>query len=239
MRLVPLLPASPVTSIDQVVGVMTAIEGALPEADGVRCFNHLYLEVTRAVRTAIGQSGGFHDVPFLDRLDLVFAQLYFDMLAAAERDSSKVPPAWRPLLGTRSTAGISPLQFALAGMNAHINRDLPIGIVRVFEALGGSPLQADDRHEDFKRVNDILATVEATTKAEFMTGLVGAVDAVGAPVDDRVAMWDVRAAREAAWTNAKVIWSLRPMGPLHDDYIDRLDRFTGFASSALLVPVRV
>jgi Family of unknown function (DUF5995) len=41
----------------------------------------------------------------------------------------------KPLLCARRNGGIARLQFALAGMNAHINRDLPQGIVQVFEAL--------------------------------------------------------------------------------------------------------
>jgi hypothetical protein len=47
---------------------------------------------------------------------------------------------------------------------------------------------------------------------------------------------DVRAAREAAWTNAEVLWTLRPSPALHDAFFARLDRLTGFAGRGLLLP---
>jgi hypothetical protein len=232
-----LLPREPVTSIEQVVGVMTAIEQTLPDSDGVRWFNHLYLRVTQGVRAAVRSPQDFQDPVFLDRLDVVFAQLYFDAIAAGERDVNAAPPAWRPLLRERSTRGLHPVQFALAGMNAHINRDLPAGIVAVYEELGGTPADSGARHDDFERVNGILELVEAQVKTEFATGIVGTVDSLTAPVDDHVAMWNVRAARDAAWTSAEVLWALRPTPALRQDYFNRLDRFTGFAGCGLLAPI--
>ena len=47
-------------------------------------------------------------------------------------------------------------------------------------------------------------------------------------------MWKVRAARDAAWTNAQVLWTLRTNPALRRDYFEKLDRFTGFASRGLL-----
>jgi hypothetical protein len=233
---VPLL-TKPAASIDQVVGVMTAIEQALPTSDGLWWFNHVYLRVTLSVRAAMSSASSFGDRVFLERLDVVFANLYFDALAAGETTPGAAPHAWRPLLSSRTLANVHPLQFALAGMNAHINRDLPWGIVTVFEQLGGEPRQNDGRHDDFVRVNDLLEAVEQEIKEEFATGVVGKVDALTAPVDDRIAMWNVRAAREAAWTNAEVLWALKPTPALQRDYFDRLDRFTGFAARGLLAPI--
>ena len=76
-----MLPKIPSASIDEVVGVMTAIELALPKSDGLWWFNHLYLRVTLGVRAAMTTTS-FRDPAFLERLDIVFADLYFDALAA-------------------------------------------------------------------------------------------------------------------------------------------------------------
>ena len=46
------------------------------------------------------------------------------------------PSAWVPLFAQRSRRGVAPLQFALAGMNAHINRDLPVALVTTCRELG-------------------------------------------------------------------------------------------------------
>jgi hypothetical protein len=231
----PMLPKAPSASIDDVVRVMTAIDLALPTSDGLWWFNHLYLRVTLGVRAAMAATS-FHDTAFLERLDVVFADLYFDALAAGGGMPDAAPPAWRPLLSSRTAAHVHPLQFALAGMNAHINRDLPSGIVTVFEQMGGAPAPADARHDDFERVNAVLETVESQIKEEFATGVIGAVDALTAPVDDQLAIFSVRAARDTAWTNAQVLWALKPTPILQRDYFDRLDRFTGFAARALLAP---
>lgn len=232
----PMLPKTPSASVDEVVGVMTAIELALPKSDGLWWFNHLYLRVTLGVRAAMTTTS-FHDTAFLERLDVVFADLYFDALGAGDGRPDAAPPAWRPLLSSRTAAHVHPLQFALAGMNAHINRDLPWGIVTVFEQMGGAPRPTDTRHDDFERVNAILETVEGQIKEEFATGVIATVDTLTAPVDDRLAIFSVRAARDTAWTNAQVLWALKPTPALQQDYFDRLDRFTGFAARGLLAPL--
>jgi hypothetical protein len=222
-----------VQTVDEVVATMTRLEEALPRSDGLWWFNHLYLRVTLGVRSAIG-STAFGDPRFLDRLDVAFGNLYFDAVSAGDANPDAAPPAWKPLLRLRQAAGIEPLQFALAGMNAHINRDLPVGIVAVCQELGGAPEVWSVSHDDFERVNGILESVEGQVKGEFLSGALGKIDAATAPLDDRVAMWNVRAARANAWTNAQVLWTLRPTPALRVDYFEKLDRFTGFASRGLL-----
>ena len=39
------------------------------------------------------------------------------------------------MLANRSETHIAPMQFALAGMNAHINHDLPMAVVKTCEDL--------------------------------------------------------------------------------------------------------
>jgi hypothetical protein len=238
MSLQPVLLATPVHSIESAVAVMEAIDAALPDDDGVKWFNRLYLRVTVAVGKAVGEAR-FHDAGFLRRLDVEFANLYFSALASGLGGVAAAPSAWRPLLESRSTRGIARLQFALAGMNAHINRDLPEGIIRSFTALGGDPLTADQREQDFDSVNGILEQVEQDVKIEFATGIVGSIDRIGGPVDDAVAMWKVRAARSTAWTNAQVLWGLRHVPRLRDRFFTRLDSLVGMAGRALLVPCDV
>jgi hypothetical protein len=233
--LIQALQRAPVHSIDEAIGLMQAIDDTLPDADGVKWFNRLYLRVTVSVGNAVGGTT-FHDAAFLTTLDVVFANLYFAALAAGSVDTDGAPSAWRPLLQARFTPGIKRIQFALAGMNAHINRDLPDGIVQSFLALGGDPLTHDLREQDFDSVNDILERVEEEVKTEFTIGLVGTLDQLGGPVDDAVAMWKLRAARSAAWTNAQVLWGLRGLPLLRGRFFSRLDSLVGLAGRGLLLP---
>jgi hypothetical protein len=235
MSLTQILNHAPVHSIEEAIVIMRAIDESLPDSDGVKWFNRLYLRVTVSVGSAVG-GATFNDEAFLTKLDVIFANLYFSALVAASIDVRAAPSAWRPLFRARNTPGIARIQFALAGMNAHINRDLPDGIVQSFLALGGDPITADLREQDFDSVNDILERVEQEVKTEFTVGVVGDVDRLGGPVDDAVAMWKVREARSAAWTNAQVLWGLRGLPPLRDRFFAKLDGLVGMTGRGLLVP---
>ena len=221
-------------TVAEVVEIMEMLDRELSDADGLWWFNRLYLRVTLAVRSAV-TTATFRDPAFLERLDVVFANLYFDAVAAGDADPQAAPSAWRPLFESRHKGGILSIQFALAGMNAHINRDLPAGIVATYLATDGAPGHTGARYADFDKVNDLLEKVETQIKNEFSTGIVGLVDSASGEVDDAVAMWKVRAARDTAWTNAEVLWALQTSPALRDTFFARLDRFAGFAGRGLLV----
>jgi Family of unknown function (DUF5995) len=228
--------ATPAQTIDDVIAKMTAIDASLADADGLKWFNRLYLQVSVGVRAEVA-GAAFEDKPFLTALDVVFANLYFAAVSGAEARPATPPRAWRPLFDSRRSPGIARLQFALAGMNAHINRDLPEALVRAFRQLGGTPLAITPRRRDFDRVNDLLERVEEQAKRDFTLGVVGDIDRLAGRLDDIKAMWSVREARATAWTNAEVLWTLQQTPPLNERYFDRLDRLTGFAGRGLLVPV--
>ena len=88
----PILAQTPVDGIEDVVARMTAIDQALLPADGISCFNKLYLEVTKGVLSAVGQTT-FADPSFLTTLDVAFANLFFAALSAFEAGSPETPHA--------------------------------------------------------------------------------------------------------------------------------------------------
>jgi hypothetical protein len=233
--LTSILAGAPARSIDDAVALMTAIDRSLPDTDGVKWFNRLYLRVTEQVRGAVVVDS-FSDPEFMAALDVDFANLYFDALARGEPRVEDAPAAWRPLLDCRHRPGIARLQFALAGMNAHNNRDLAAGIVQVFARLGGDPASAEARRRDFDSLNDLLERVQEQVKPEFSTGVIGVIDEIAGRTDDVAAMWKVRKARGAAWTNAEVLWTLQPFPRLRTSFFDKLDGLTGLASRGLLLP---
>jgi hypothetical protein len=219
----------PAASVADVIQLLTDTDQLLADNDGLKWFNHLYLTVTTAMRDAIAK-GTFNDAMWVSQLDVIFANLYFDALAMG----SAAPAAWRPLLTARPDPGLAKIQFALAGMNAHINRDLPVAIVEIYQANGEVPDRSAPHYSDYETVNGILETVETQVKQEFTTGILGVVDAATGPLDDVLAMWSVRAARDAAWTHAEVLWSLRNNPTLQNDFLATLDDFAGFAGRGLL-----
>jgi Family of unknown function (DUF5995) len=220
-------------TIADVIARMKEIDGSLPRKDGVAYFNRLYLQVTEAVLAA-SEHTTFEDPRFLDRLDVVFAGLYFDAEATIP-SGAPCPVAWRPLIEERSQPH-APIQFALAGMNAHINHDLPLAVVQTCEALGRAVDDDTPQYADYERVNSILGTVEGQVAGWFDTGLIADLeDVVPQQVDNALAMWSVVTARELAWDHAKVIWRLRDLPELATAYTDVLARTTELSGRAMLV----
>ena len=123
-------------ALAEVIARMEEIEAGLPPRDGVRAFNELYLAVTRAVAAELGDHD-FDDPSFLARLDSVFADLYFRAFAAAGGGRHRMHG--NPLFDARAEPQIASIQFALAGMNAHINYDLSVALVETCEELGVTP----------------------------------------------------------------------------------------------------
>ena len=230
------LRAPPVTDVPAAIERFHAIEAALPGNDGIVWFTRLYRGVTEAVRDRLARQR-FKDPACLGRLDVVFANLYLDALRAWAAAPSKAPRAWAPLFAVRSAPRIAPIQFALAGMNAHINRDLPVALVTTWQELGLELEAPSPQHDDYEKVNVLLAQTEAKVKHWFDTGFVGDVDAALGSADDRIAMWNVGRARDAAWVQGEALWALRGVGFLGHRYLDTLDRLVGFAGRGLLVPL--
>ncbi len=214
-------------TIADVIVRLRQIGDDLPPRDGVACFTRLYLGMTESVSEA---EGDFASPEFLTRLDVRFANLYFRAL-------EDPPPAWAPLLEARRRPGIAPIQFALAGMNAHINRDLPLALVQTCEELGLELRRDGPEHADFLAVNPLLVATEARVKRDFLTGDLAVADEALGEVDDAIAIWNVERARDAAWTNAETLWSLRASPDLADAFLLALDRMVGFAGRGLLRPV--
>ncbi len=221
-------------TIPDVAARLQAIDGAVPTRDGVGWFNKLYLRVTETIEAS---PQPLRDPAFLQRLDVVFANLYLAALQAWLADPAKAPRAWEPLFACRRKKNIAPIQFALAGMNAHINRDLPVALVAVARERGVDLARARPQHQDYLQMNALLARTEAKVKRWFSTGFVGVVDVALGSSDDRIAMWNVERARDAAWVQAQALWTLRSAPPLAKRYLETLDRTVGFAGRGLLVPV--
>jgi hypothetical protein len=223
------------STLPEVVARFRATTGSLRPSDGVACFTRLYLEVTEGVQAQLA-GVTFADPRFLARLDVVFADLF---LQALDAPPAHVPHAWAPLFEERATRGIAPLQFALAGMSAHTNRDLPVALVTTCRDLGIALEDGTPQHADFLRVNGVLASVEARVKSRYLTGWLRSVDRLLHRVDrldDVVAMWDVARARDAAWANGEALWALRDEHEVSARYVLALDRMVGLTARGLLVP---
>ncbi len=229
------------TTVPGVIERMRRIDAELEPADGVAVFNRMYLTVTQrieAILTAPGTEAGgartrFTHAEVMADLDVRFANLWLTAYDAAAAGRA-VPTVWRPLFDERG-GGRWPIQYAISGMNSHIEHDLPIAVVETCRARA---LEPDDIHLDYEAVNEVLAQVEAPIRRSFLTEAGQQVDGWVGPVVHVVSSWKIDKARDLSWVTAQAIWSLRRSETLRDRFLDGLADTVGMTSRALLVPAR-
>jgi hypothetical protein len=239
---VPVTPlgAPPVDTIPGVIERLAAIQSWLEEHaprrrhDGIACFNFLYHVITQRVLEWI-EDGRFTDREYLTQLDVVFANRYFDALRAYDADPDSAPSSWDALFERRDQTGIAPMQFAVAGVNAHVNFDLPLSAVTVCERMGRELGQGTQR-ADYDMVNAVFAEEMQTLRRHFEDRFERWIDEhVLAHVEDALGNFSVEAARDTAWANAEVLWSLRRHDGAEREFVESLDRLVGLAGRGVLI----
>ncbi|WP_405696224.1 DUF5995 family protein [Streptomyces sp. NBC_01185] len=223
--------AGTVTDVGAVIERMRAFRSDWPPGDGVAVFNQVYLTVTETLGRHI-TDGAFPEREAVSALDVRFAEHYLTAVDTAVSGGS--PPAcWRPLFQYRRHPGVRPLQFALAGINAHIGHDLALAVVDTCRTLDCAPA---DLEEDFDRVGDLLVLLEEQIREELMPGpdLLEVAD----PLTHLAGAWSLERAREASWSAARMLWRLRGVPPLAEEFRARMDAGTGLVGRFLLTPCR-
>lgn len=216
--------------IGQVVRQLDGVSQPLASGDGVRVFTEVYRDVTALVGRRVAD-GTFQDAAFVEALDMVFAQLFLDV----PRDLTAGRPvsrAWAPLVAARSER-LFPLQFALAGMNAHINHDLAVAVVRTCRARGTDPMSGTIR-ADFDRINDVLAEKVQPIRQKFLLETVVTIGAPLSPLANLLSNFSMEKARDAAWASALTLWALRDVPVISNLTQAALARTVGLVSRQLL-----
>lgn len=218
-------------SVDDVIRAMQSIDAVCTEGDGLKWFNGLYLAVTEAVGKRVNE-GGFQDPTWMAALDVQFAELYFEALRTA-LSGGVASRCWRVLFERRNWTALARIQCALAGVNAHINHDLPLAIVRT----GGAPVHGGSNYNDYTALNATLSSMVDEAKTQLHVRLLGDLLPPMSNLENTLAAFSVTAAREAAWNNAEIFWSLRGFPRLASRTGDTLDGMTAVVGKTLLVPV--
>lgn len=215
--------------VGPVIERMRALSAGWPPRDGVAVFNQVYLTVTETIGDRI-DDGVFTDPRAASTLDVRFARLYLAAVDTAEA-GGQPPACWRPLFQYRRHPGVRPLQFALAGINAHVGHDLALAVVDTCRTLGCSP---PDLEEEFDRVGELLVLLEERIREDLMPGpdLLQVAD----PLTHLAGSWSLERAREAAWSAALVLWRLRGVPALAEEFSRRMDAAAGLVGRCLLTP---
>jgi len=222
-------------AISDVLQNLQTIDATCVDGDGLKWFNWLYLQVTQAVEARVA-AGRFNDPAWLAQLDVQFARLYFSALESS-LSAQATPDCWQALFDRRDQAAIARIQFALAGINAHINHDLPAAIVATCQITGTTPDHGGTNYNDYTALNSTLDGLVESAKRTLHVRLLGGALPPVSRLEDTIAAWNVSAAREAAWQSAEHLWQLRSIPLLAAGLLDTLDGLTTVTSKTLLVPV--
>jgi len=225
---------APASSIDEVIQRMQALNDVLGVDDGLKWFNLLYLKVTQEVKDHPPQNGWL-DAPWITRLDVVFANLYFKAVSDFIQ-GAPIASAWQALLEARNRQGVDRIQFALAGMNAHINHDLSLALLEMDTEMHKGFGRATPEHADYEHVNGLLAAVLPQALQFLATDLLGELAQDTSKIGRLLANWNVHVARDLAWDFAEHIQTLP--GVARAFALDSQDQLTGAIGRGLLVPIQ-
>ena len=207
----PYDPASPddciagrAQCVDKTIRKMTSrLDSLASSCDHNAVFSLTYLRVTQEYRRTI-DTPFFDDTPFVNHEDTVFANYYFAAFDAwSAGRMAEVPPAWRIAFDTAAKRSVSASGDLLLGINAHVQRDLPL----VLYAIGLTAADGTSRKPDHDRVNIILNRVTDDVLAEIARRFDPTIDDTNLPtaLDDAALFQLLVAWRENAWRKAEAL----------------------------------
>lgn len=161
-----------------------------------------YLRTTEEYRRTIENPTFFEDTAFVNHEDVVFARLYFDAYDAWHGGRPQdVPPAWAIAFHAAGNREVTASGNLLLGINAHIQRDLPMALA----AIGLVKPDGSSRKPDHDRVNEILNRISDELYAEIARRFDPTIDDAALPgtADDLLVFQIIPSWREAAWRNAE------------------------------------
>ena len=188
------------STIDEARAGFATLEAALRAANDRRAiFVGAYLTITSALQEAIDE-GEFLDAVWARSYLLHFAQLYMEAFRAFEQgDLDHVPTAWRVAFELSAKGEGLALQHLLLGVNAHINNDLAIALMRC-----GIDPNRPMRYEDHNSVNEVLKrTVNALQDhvERYYSPALYYFDEIFGHWDEQFSCLMVERARETAWVH--------------------------------------
>lgn len=234
-QLLQIVSSAQLMTISDVILVMQRIDALLPVSDGLKWFNKLYLMVTEEID---GQppAAAWLDAAWLTRLDVVFAEFYFAAIASSLNGSPATASSWEALFAARHRHNIDRIQFALAGMNAHINHDLALALIKTNSEMNLQPSLESPEHDDYQRVNGVLEQVLPRALTFLASGILGEAAQDTDKIGQLLAIWDVAVARDGAWAFGDHLCSLP--ADAQDVALAIQDKVTGMAGRGLLLPLQ-
>ena len=225
-------------AVDSVVQEMRSrLAGLTSEQAHLRAFLGTYQRTTLAVGRAV-DGGHFEDPGWVERWDVVFAELYLDALDAFVSGGAPSRP-WRLAFDARPD--LPTLRHVLLGINAHVNYDLPQALLAVVSDadFSDASLMAS-RRRDHERIDSVLAGRVAAEDAELGRHGRTLLDHVLQPLNRLSSKRFLREARTKVWHNTVELQAARLLGPTaYDERLAELELLSAARIADLLAPGQV
>jgi hypothetical protein len=181
-----------------------------PERVAQRVFLDTYRRTTLAVGKAIDDAA-FEDPEWVERWDVVFADLYLTALELDLVGSREVSRPWR--LAFDAPESLPALRHVLLGINAHINYDLPQALLAVIsDKEFADPVVLRRRQRDHARIDGVLSA-RVAAEDDALGGARSLLDRVLQPLNRQGSKRFLREARQKVWHNTIELQRARVAGP--------------------------
>lgn len=194
---------------------MEAIDSYAPiQGDGVWWFNKVYLQS----RLNVLAHQGFQNPAYIRQLDVAFGRRWLIAYDAAYSDPHNIPTCWRPLFINRDNPRILPIQFVVAGLIAHIFRDLTLAnfeITNWFEVIPNK-LFLSAKWRDYQKVNGVLSAtmrneVLPELRDEYDSKIIEAINFIIEPFLATTGAVSIAGSRLDAWDRGNTMRLTRPL----------------------------
>lgn len=222
---------------EQATARMAAINASVPPNDGVGLFNRVYLLSRQNVLKAADE-GYFNNRSYIRRLDSAFVPYWLKAYDTWHSKPANLPACWRPLFVNRGNLHCLPIQFVLAGLTAHIFRDLSLAVFDTESWIRTIPnkLFQTPHWKDYDKVSTVLVqTMNESVLPEFRDSYNGQV-LLG--IDALLAGFSIRLARVDAWDRGNTMRLGSPfLGSAEGSVLDKAFSIeAGVLSQGFLTP---
>lgn len=174
----------------------------------LRCYQMMTSNVLEGVETH-----KFNDPIWVRNLLNLFADYYFIALRTYEREPTSAPAVWQVAHNAAHDPQISAMQKLLLGVNAHINYDLVLTLADMLEAEWAEHTDEmrNGRYADHCHINTIIGkTIDAVQDEvlEPAMPIMGLVDKLMGPMDERIIVHLIAQWREKVWKNAATLLTM-------------------------------
>jgi hypothetical protein len=196
------------TIADVVARMQSRLDDLPDDLEHRRLFLATYQRTTEAVAAAITEAR-FEDPDWVERWDVVFADLYLDA-HDADLAGERVPRPWRLAFDAEPT--LPELRHVLLGINAHVNYDLPQAMLTVVSVRDfEDPVLLERRRRDHERIDGVLASrVSAEDRA--LGDRRSLLDRLLTPLNHLGSKRFLREARHKVWHNVEQLHLARLEG---------------------------